>query len=403
MTGFFLICCKLIFRYVSSMRISKDDTILIVGAGLSGWLTAWALYEQGFEHLVLFEKVSTPSAPAVPGLIAPGDWAELPEGPLRKWLAAQGSQWDQLAFAQPEDRPLRTWTTQPGTHGRSVDLGQLYTWLREQLPADILHTDAEFISFTQDSRQVEAHFLDGQSRSGALLIGADGPASRVRLQMRGEQSLRNFGQVTWLALLDRNSLSQPDSPALQAPWQEICGQGQRGALFPVGPQRAGLSLSARMPEGFPLEGEATKAWLQARFAGWPAALTEAIAQTWPEAFVAFPHEDRPPSRGWSRDRVVLAGRAAHYGTPLLGLEAGLTLAAASRLAALIAQHPKRLDKALAAYEKGLYTRSRTFNRQARRYAAFYAPTNPLSYRLRAWVQPRLPAWLAGRGWRRVIG
>ena len=385
------------------MRISKDDPILIIGAGLRGWLTAWALYEQGFEQLAVYEKKPEIDLPAVPGLLSPASWAAVPEGPLRTWLEGAGTPWTRLALSQPEGRPLRTWTAAPERPGLSLDMGQLMGWLRGQLPAEMVRTGAEFISFTQDSRQVEAHFLDGESRSGALLIGADGPASRVRLQMQGEPARRHFGQVTWLTLLDRTSLSQADNPALHHPVQEWCGRGQRGAVFPVGTQRLGLALSARLPEGFPLDGEATKAWLQARFAGWPAPLPEAIAQAWPDAFVAYVHEDRPPAPGWSRDRVVLAGRAAHAEVPLMGLEMGLALESAYALALNLSRYPKRLDKAFGQYEKAMYKRSRAYNQHARRYAAFYAPTNPLSYRLRAWVQPKLPAWLAGRGWTRVLG
>lgn len=71
-----------------------------------------------------------------------------------------------------------------------------------QEAGDAVHLGARFTSFEQDADGVTAHFADGASVRGDVLIGADGLRSSVRGAMRRwhEAPPRHAGYTAWQAI-----------------------------------------------------------------------------------------------------------------------------------------------------------------------------------------------------------
>ena len=85
--------------------------------------------------------------------------------------------------------------------------GRLYRLLKDVFPAEDYHYNRSFERVEQNAAGVTAHFADGSSASGDLLIGADGIRSSVRAQLAPKAKPVYSGYVAWRGLLEESSLS----------------------------------------------------------------------------------------------------------------------------------------------------------------------------------------------------
>ena len=85
--------------------------------------------------------------------------------------------------------------------------GRLYVPLKAAFPEDSYHLGFTFERMTQTSGGITAHFANGSSARGDLLIGADGLRSAVRACLLPEAQPAYAGYVAWRGLVDENALS----------------------------------------------------------------------------------------------------------------------------------------------------------------------------------------------------
>jgi 2-polyprenyl-6-methoxyphenol hydroxylase-like FAD-dependent oxidoreductase len=83
---------------------------------------------------------------------------------------------------------------------------RLYRLLRDAFPAAHYHGGKAFTGLRQDASGVVAQFADGESRSGDVLIAADGLRSAVRDSVLGKVEMQYAGYVAWRALLPETAL-----------------------------------------------------------------------------------------------------------------------------------------------------------------------------------------------------
>ncbi|GAB4421254.1 MAG: FAD-dependent urate hydroxylase HpxO [Bacteroidia bacterium] len=383
------------------MRIAKDDPILIIGAGPAGLLTAVALRQHGFSRIRVLDQSPGSAWAAGIAQVPAWLWTGTETEGLAAFLREAGRPWQHFEVRTMQGQVLheKSLAGLPLTP-LGLDMTTLYDWVQTQLGDTEIVGGREFISFTQDERKVQAHFTDGYSESAALLIGADGLRSRVRLQMQGNNELRLFDLATWWARCDTSLLTGDLADLATSPYAEYWGQGIRGAVVTAGNGQAGLSLTTPVPAQHPVPTDEAAAWLAQTFADTP--FTDAIAGLEPSAWQMAQHADLPPFRGWSDGRVVLAGMAAFPHVPLFDMSSGLLLRGAFALARHLDAHRKRLDRAFAAYEKEIRRPAALFNRVARSYAGHYAQRQGLSYRLRNAVFSGLPGSLTVDPWYQII-
>jgi len=86
----------------------------------------------------------------------------------------------------------------------------VYRPLREALPDDCYRAGVVLTRVAQDANGVTAHFADGSSASGDLLIGADGIYSTVRAQLLPEARPAYAGYVAWRGIIDEADVELAD-------------------------------------------------------------------------------------------------------------------------------------------------------------------------------------------------
>ena len=112
----------------------------------------------------------------------------------------------------------------------------------------------------QDDDGVTAHFADGRTARGEVLVGADGLKSVVRAQLHGESEPR-------YAATPRAEVLQAD---VEGQMRVILGKARRFAYFPVGGPWVYWSASTNEPAGQEESPDELKRAVLEEFAGWPA-------------------------------------------------------------------------------------------------------------------------------------
>ncbi|KAF2660889.1 FAD/NAD(P)-binding domain-containing protein [Lophiostoma macrostomum CBS 122681] len=185
-------------------KISTDSPILIVGAGVAGLALAQGLRLRSIPFRV-FERssqghpsqghrfrISKDGQIALSSVLSPNSLA------LLRATASDGHRFEpryvdarSLEFPKPTAANTETMPSMPADR----------TWIRMLLMLgieDAIEYEKEFSQYKIENGQVHAHFADGSTAKGTLLIGADGIRSRVRRQLQPDRHLLDLERwVMW--------------------------------------------------------------------------------------------------------------------------------------------------------------------------------------------------------------
>jgi 2-polyprenyl-6-methoxyphenol hydroxylase-like FAD-dependent oxidoreductase len=177
-----------------------------------------------------------------------------------------------------------------------------------------VHPGRTFRRAHQTPEGVTAHFEDGSSATGNVLIGADGVHSAVRAQLWPGPKPRYSGQTSYRALLrfDWRALGE-------LPCAEVWGTHARVGFTPVSNDEMYWYAVHRAPAGVrDTSSEDAKAALLARARGLHPHVCTLIEATPPENMLHTDISDLPALAHWHTGGVALLGDAAHATTPNLG-------------------------------------------------------------------------------------
>src|SRR5436190_8873852 len=153
---------------------TRKRRALVIGGSMSGLLAGLLLRRAGW-HVDIFERVEGELAGRGAGIVAQPDLIATLRGigidtsrlgveiATRKIIDVSGRVMSELACAQV----LTAWE-------------RVYRALRDQFPASNYNRGRGLTHFTQTAASVLAHFGDGASERGEMLVGADGLRSTVR-------------------------------------------------------------------------------------------------------------------------------------------------------------------------------------------------------------------------------
>ena len=211
--------------------------------------------------------------------------------------------------------------------------------LLQQVPERQLKPGHKLASFTREQDKWLLQFENGHQTTCDLLIGADGINSVVRQQLLSDGAPIYRGYNIWRGVARLSIEAGYGS--------ETMGKGARVGIVPIKDGQFGWWAALNEPLGQTDEPEGTRNKLKRLFGSWHDPIPALFDNT--EEILKNPVGDRLPTKGWSRDRAVLLGDAAHPTTPNLGQGACMAIEGAWLLAATLAKYGLT-DQALARYE-----------------------------------------------------
>jgi 2-polyprenyl-6-methoxyphenol hydroxylase-like FAD-dependent oxidoreductase len=246
---------------------------------------------------------------------------------------------------------------------------------------DVVRLGSEFVGYERrpDGR-VEARFADGSTAVADVLVGADGPASRVRAQLLPRATpvdahVAGIAHKIWLddagtrtelgRLATGMNAVQPNAPCFlfTSVFEPPAATGARPYLLCALVTRAALLPS----DVTGLDGDALRAVVDVLVAGWHPNLRRALANSDPESRSAVTFSAAPPVPVWPSGPVTVLGDAIHVMPPIGGLGGNTALRDAhllSRLLPAVARGERDLLDTVAEYEAEM----RDYGTVAVRYA-----------------------------------
>ena len=255
---------------IDSLVVDQFDDVSKsqLGAGLSLGVNA----ARAFKHLGLFDELAQVGAPITD----------------RQFVTEKGKNLG-ISPISPE-----------GEHVLGVLRPRFHQFLVDAVGDDKLQMGSKLVRFEQDDGGVTAHFADGRTARGDVLIGADGVKSTVRAQLLGETELRYAGYVTRRGVLETES-------AKDGVERIILGHGQRFLYYPVGRWWMYWTAATNEPPGGKEKGADIRRTVLERFQGWPEPVEDFVQATDDSNLFLADTYDREPVERWGEGRVTLSG------------------------------------------------------------------------------------------------
>lgn len=328
--------------------------VLVIGGGVAGTATALALHKAGSEVAVHEAHPDTAEDIGAFLTLASNGMRALAQLDASEAVTAIGFPLTSLRVlddtgAEQAHAPMGE-TSDPLLHYRCLRRGNLNTALqaearRRGIP--VRHS-ARLVSVEDGPDGVTAHFADGSTATGDLLIGADGLNSAVRQSVSPGTRPCHAGQYVFYGY----------TCAASPPVTDACITMVRGsgAAFGYAVSPDGETYWFARVAGGPLSAEDLAQGTPARWRelllpllgkdATPAA--DLVAATGEDLMVTNATEI-PTGTPWRSGRILLVGDAAHAASPATGQGASMALEDAVVLAKSLRDAPDP-DAALALYE-----------------------------------------------------
>lgn len=334
--------------------------VLIVGAGIGGLTLALSLQRQG-KRVRVFERA--------PILDAIGAGITLYENARRAYRflgldRAIDAQADIPSIAAIKDFISGETIEEKQLQKDSTPVRQLHRADFHKILADgVIANDPdtlclghEFKGLTQNDTEVSAHFTNGATAQGSLLVGGDGNRSNVRSALFGDGEAEFLNYVAWRGLVPIAALPAglitPDTGVFFGRDRSFVRYKlRRGTIVNY---VAFARTTTWTADSWMIK--SSVADLLAVYADAAAEIRHIIAATPPDACFKWGLIARKPLTRWTVGRATLLGDAAHAMLPFLGQGAGMSIEDAIILARALATNIDQ-STALMIYEKARIERT----------------------------------------------
>jgi 2-polyprenyl-6-methoxyphenol hydroxylase-like FAD-dependent oxidoreductase len=373
-------------RTVPEDRASQD--IAIVGGGICGLTLAVALEQRGLSPTI-YEAASEYKPVGAGLLLQTNAMLVFDRLGIADSICDAGTQLDRGGLRSPDGQfmtrfDLNNVERPEFGYGfvaihradlQHIVLDELITDVRTGMACvDVVGTDPPVI-----------HFDNGTKASPDILVGADGIHSTIRDIVAPGIEPRPLDGVAYRALV---TLDLPEPYQTQG--FEIWGDGTYTGGSPVDDNR--FYWFATAPE--PLTDdratpEAVESTLRDHLTGYPEPIPAVLDGLDTDDLIMTNLADLPSLDSWSRNRVVLAGDAAHAMLPFAGQGAAQAIEDGLMLADAIATHESH-KRAFEAYESERKPRADRVRRESHRLGRFGTMQSSLGCHLRNFVIDTVP-------------
>ena len=361
------------------------ERVAVVGGGIAGLATAFALRQRGIEATV-YERAPALREVGAGIVLWPNGTRVLASLGVLDAVAARAGRAESVEILRPDGRRLTRFSTaRPGSPSLCVRRPDLLAALADALGDDAVRLGSAFERVDVGGEGVEAAFSDGSRIGADLLVGADGLRSRVRDALIGPVEPLARGFAVWRGI----GPAPPAWPASDA--CEVWGDGARFGLFRLDEGEAYWYVCASSPSGA-AEGAAAVA---AVVVGWHPAIEATVEATPPGKISRHDVYDLPVRGRRAAGRAVLVGDAAHGMTPDLGQGGAQALEDAASLARHLTDGPD-VSAALASFAREQRARTAPVALQSR-FAGWVGQRAGLGARVRDAAVAAAPPRLFGAG------
>ena len=221
--------------------------VIIVGAGIGGLTTYLVCKRAGFE--VEHYERQPHLGPAGAGIVLwPNGVKVLLALGLGEQLKQIGHNLDRVVTRTHQGEPLSEMTVgelerRLGAPVYPVSRTDLQALLLSAVAPGALHLSALCVRVEQTDSDATAHFEDGRTAAGDLVVGADGIHSVIRRAVVGEVEPRYSGMANWVGIIANDGL-QPEHTGF-----EFLGEGKRCGLLPLAGNRLYFGFAGATDKG----------------------------------------------------------------------------------------------------------------------------------------------------------
>lgn len=373
--------------------------VLVIGGGIGGLATARALRQRGCDVHV-YEQATELGEVGAGVQMSPNAVKVLTALGLTKLI--QKSAFRSRSIVGKDWRSGRRLYTTPladacehryGAEYLHMHRADLHAALIEGFPAEALHLSARCQFVEQDADCVIAHFVDGSSVEGDILIGADGIHSMVRAALFTPEPASFTGNMCWRTMIPSDRIPKNAAPPDVSIW--LGPNGHVVTYFVRGGTMLNV-VAIRETESWVEESwnvPSTTEELINSFSDWNPGLLNLLRQG--EGVFKWGLFDREPMPQWSVGRMTLLGDAAHPMLPFLAQGAAMALEDGYVISKCIDQNREDLALGLQIYEdvrrprtSQVQLRSRAQGKEAHLASPLARIKRDVGYRIKEILNPQ---------------
>jgi 2-polyprenyl-6-methoxyphenol hydroxylase-like FAD-dependent oxidoreductase len=360
---------------------------IIIGGGICGLTTAYALIQKGFSAEV-YESYPA-LKPAGAGIIlAPNALKAYAYLGIDQVIRQQGHEVSSLKILSDTGKLLSDLSSE--NHSLlALHRGDLSQALAALLPEGTIHLGKKCVDFRQDANGVQVDFADGSSAHGDYLIAADGIHSPIRKKLLPTVPLRYAGYTCWRGVVKvRGKFDY-----LLTESTETWGRKGRFGIVPLSKDRIYWFAVVNAAENDPQIRKYGKEELLQYFADYHQPIYQVIEATEEKDIIWNNLSDLTPLSQYAYDRVLLMGDAAHAMTPNMGqgacqaIEDAAILAMCLKKSSSVGQAFKKFEKLRVKRVRKIVDRSWSMGKVGQLQNGFVC-------KLRNWLFSLMPAKLS---------